>query len=100
MSYRIELDQKRCQSYGNCLQGRAQYFAWDRAHKVRVSDPEGALRRGHPQGGETLPLPRDRIGGRSGRARLPALEQQNLSDGAEPWSMAAFPIRRSRGARR
>jgi ferredoxin len=42
MSYRIEPDQKRCQSYGNCLKIAPNTFAWDRAHKVRVSDPEGA----------------------------------------------------------
>ncbi len=42
MSYRIEPDQKRCQSYGNCLKVAPNTFAWDRARKVRVSDPAGA----------------------------------------------------------
>jgi ferredoxin len=40
--YRIELDQARCQSYGNCLNVAPAVFAWDRARKVRIGDPGGA----------------------------------------------------------
>jgi len=39
--YRIDLDPRRCQSYGSCLRIAPNSFAWDRARKVRLSDPEG-----------------------------------------------------------
>jgi len=40
--YRIELETRRCQSYGNCLSVAPAVFAWDRARKVRIADPGGA----------------------------------------------------------
>ena len=40
--YRIELDTRRCQSYGSCLGIAPTVFAWTRARKVRIADPAGS----------------------------------------------------------
>jgi ferredoxin len=40
--YRIDLDTRRCQSYGSCLAIAPSVFAWTRARKVRIADPGGA----------------------------------------------------------
>jgi len=40
--YRIEVDTKRCQSYGSCLNLAPKAFAWDARRKVRITDAAGA----------------------------------------------------------